>query len=304
MNSHPDASRKFRVFSELLWLAVPAQAAVCVLAWQQLPERLATHFDLENTPNGWMSRPAWLIWSLALTALLSATATWRLRRVQKPDPAAWGLLALFYGIAGTLLWVSNSVIEFNALNHPLNVIPAVVAGVVSAALLAVLALTTARGAKLSSSIMFADEVHRSAALAVVLAIPSIGFAVLASKVPVWGVRLAIGLASAMMLLGAALAWSGFRYVFSPVGVEIRSLGFRLRSIPAQEIKTYAVEPWSALGGYGIRGVGNRRAYVWGNRGVRIQTTEGEVFLGHSQPETIVRDLDLVVRDRARHEEKF
>lgn len=56
-----------------------------------------------------------------------------------------------------------------------------------------------------------------------------------------------------------------------------------------------VDGWSAVGGYGIRGLCNRRAYVWGNRGVRIQTREGEVFLGHAEPEKIVRDLDLLTR---------
>jgi hypothetical protein len=76
-------------------------------------------------------------------------------------------------------------------------------------------------------------------------------------------------------------------------VEIRTLGFRLRSIPRAEIKQYAPESWNPLRGYGIRGIGNRRAYVWGNKGVRIETTEGEVFLGHEQPDRIVRDLDAM-----------
>jgi hypothetical protein len=301
MKSPRDRTRSFRVLAELLWLAVPAQAAVWLLAWHRLPERLATHFDLENLPNGWMSRPEWLIFSLAFTALLSATATWTLRRVHKPDAAAWGLLALFYAISGTLVWVGDAVIEFNAYHHPINVMPAVAAGVISAALLAVVALITNRGAQLSLPTILADEVHQSPAVALLLAAPSIALAALAASVPVPALRLTIGLVTAMTLAGAALAWSGFRYFFSPTGVEIRSLGFRLRSIPAREIKTYAIERWNRLDGYGIRGVGNRRAYVWGNRGVRIQTIEGEVFLGHSQPEKLMRDLDLVVRDRALHD---
>jgi hypothetical protein len=46
-------------------------------------------------------------------------------------------------------------------------------------------------------------------------------------------------------------------------------------------------------GYGIRGLGNHKAYVWGNRGVRVHMDDGEVFLGHSNPQRIVHDLDLV-----------
>jgi hypothetical protein len=48
-----------------------------------------------------------------------------------------------------------------------------------------------------------------------------------------------------------------------------------------------------LRGYGIRGIGNTRAYVWGNRVVHITTLEGEVFLGHNDPARIVRDLDML-----------
>ena len=47
---------------------------------------------------------------------------------------------------------------------------------------------------------------------------------------------------------------------------------------------------------GVRGVGDKRAYVWGNRGVLIKTSEGEVFLGHNNPEQIIRDLDLMTRN--------
>ena len=50
---------------------------------------------------------------------------------------------------------------------------------------------------------------------------------------------------------------------------------------------------AAASDYGIRGIGDKRAYVWGNRGVRIKTTEGEVFWGHDDPERIVRDLDAI-----------
>jgi len=92
---------------------------------------------------------------------------------------------------------------------------------------------------------------------------------------------------------AGLTWSGFQYRFSPAGVEISTLGFRLRSIPVGQIRSYEPGRWNLLRGYGIRGVGNCRAYVWGNRGVRIHTAEGEIFLGHSEPERILRDLDTI-----------
>jgi hypothetical protein len=48
-----------------------------------------------------------------------------------------------------------------------------------------------------------------------------------------------------------------------------------------------------MAGYGIRGVGERRAYVWGNTGVRLLLSDGEVFLGHREPEKIMNDLNLI-----------
>ena len=71
------------------------------------------------------------------------------------------------------------------------------------------------------------------------------------------------------------------------------LRFRLRSIPKQSIVSYSIEPWSMVRGYGIRGVGSTRAYVWCNQVVHIHTSNGDIFLGHSDPERIVRDLDIV-----------
>jgi hypothetical protein len=90
-----------------------------------------------------------------------------------------------------------------------------------------------------------------------------------------------------------MAWSGFQYRFLQNAVEIRLLGFRLRSIPRESIVSYSIEPWAFVRGYGIRGIGRTRAYVWGNKVVHIRTTSGEIFLGHGDPERIVRDLNMV-----------
>lgn len=91
----------------------------------------------------------------------------------------------------------------------------------------------------------------------------------------------------------ALIWSGFQYRFYRHAVEIRALGYTLRTIPRQQIMSYSIEPWSLLRGYGIRGIGNTRAYVWCNKVVHIKTTNGEIYLGHDDPQRIVRDLDRV-----------
>ena len=77
------------------------------------------------------------------------------------------------------------------------------------------------------------------------------------------------------------------------GLEICTLGFTLRSIRSDEILDYRIDKWNVAGGYGIRGLGADRAYVWGSRGVRIVTSSGQVFLGSSDPQKIIRDLDQI-----------
>ena len=91
----------------------------------------------------------------------------------------------------------------------------------------------------------------------------------------------------------ALVWSGFEYRFTTGGVEVRMAGIRLREIPRQDILGYAVEPWPFIRGRGIRGWGGTRAYVWSNKVVHIRLTNGDVYLGHDQPDRLVHDLDRV-----------
>jgi len=300
MNATTESSRLyFRALTVLIWAALPANVLLFALSWSQLPARLATHFDFQNHPNGWMSREGSSAFGVFLATFLAVIATFVLSRVKKSDAAAWGLLALFYVIQGTLLWAEHSIIEYNAYGYPINVQPVFTVGIAAAVLLVILALGTGRGAELPTQTRLADATHSSPAFAVVLGLPTIAFVLLITKIPIPGLKVGLGLGMILMGLGAAMAGSGFRYLFTPAGVEIRTLGFRLRSVPAGEIKSYAVDSWNALGGYGIRGIGERRAYVWGNRGVRIKTAEGEVFLGHDDPEQIVRDLDLITNHEGR-----
>lgn len=111
--------------------------------------------------------------------------------------------------------------------------------------------------------------------------------------PTGPARFAMVIVFVIAIPALALVLGGFEYRFLRHGVEVRTLGMALRKIPRQAIVSYSIEPWSLPRGYGIRGIGSTRAYVWGNKVVHIKTTNGEVFLGHSDPERIVRDLDMV-----------
>jgi|SRR5579871_3327493 len=141
--------------------------------------------------------------------------------------------------------------------------------------------------------VLAVEKHAGRLWALLILPAVIGPAISVMFYPAAPARFALIPVSLIAIGALALVFSGFQYRFLQHGVEVCTLGFRLRTIPKQAIVSYSIEPWGLPRGYGIRGIGSTRAYVWGNKVVHIKTTNGEIFLGHDDPEKIVRDLDRV-----------
>jgi uncharacterized membrane protein len=296
-------SKLYRALTAVLWLALPLTGLLYWSVWSQLPARMATHFGVSGQPNGWMPRETSLIFSLGLTFLMLMTFSWALTRVRKPDALAWSLLAMLYLVIVVLFSINDGLLNYNIRGTPLNIVPALVVLFVAAITVMVVALMTKRGPELPrhSEVAQAEEVHSAPLWALGFAVITAVELIVIAAVPLRGLRLVLSLPALILLAVTALAWSGFRYRFSSHGVEISTLGFRLRSIPLENIKAYAVAPWNPMGGYGIRGIGERRAYVWGNSGVRIMLSDGEVFLGHREPEKIMNDLNLIRKSQKARE---
>jgi hypothetical protein len=284
----------YRLCSWLLWLGLPVVALQLFTVWDRLPMRLATHFDLAGRPNGWMSPDGFLVFILVTVTATAAISTIVAYRASQPDLSAWTLLGFFYVVVGILYGAAGSIVNYNLYGRGVRIAPYLIAGFGSLFVLLVVYIGTRRGPQLPAENLIADEVHASRLWALVLALPVVLMAVLAAVSPNLTVRLVLVLPILLLAMAVIMAWSGFHYIFSNSGLEIRTLGFRLRTIPASQIRDYAVASWGPAGGYGIRGVGNTRAYVWSRKGVRIHLWDGEVFLGHREPERLVRDLDAVV----------
>jgi hypothetical protein len=137
------------------------------------------------------------------------------------------------------------------------------------------------------------EVHNSALWSVVLAIRGLVMLAVAVTHSLPAVRIAEGFGSAVLSAAGAMAWSGFHGLFTPSGVEVRTLGFLPRTISSGEIRDYRPDRWNVAGGYGIRGLRASRAYVWGNRDVRIKTSDGQMFLDAKTRRKIIRELDQI-----------
>lgn len=288
--------RIFQFAMWLPWLAVPLMGLRYWMVWDRLPQRMATHFGASGQPNGWMTREVSLEFGLGIMLFLLAVFTAVLYAAHKKlasDNAAWALLGFLYLIVGVVYYGNSSVLEYNLSGQPVQI--QWVAVLVPVALLGLLAvfLRSSRGQSLPQQAWLAEEVHASPVFSMIFLMPLVVEVCVLVLVPVPAVRLGVGLMIVLFLVIAAQAWDGFHYRFGAAGVEISTLGFRLRSIPAGNIRQYAVEKWSPWRGYGIRGIGGTRAYVWGNSVVHITTPDGHVYLGHAEPERVIRDLEMI-----------
>jgi hypothetical protein len=289
--------KAFIIATALMWLALPLTALRYVEWWNQLPTAMATHFTANGQANGWMSREVSLSYAVVVTAfvllIFTGIAVLMLKKNRTADKTSIALLGLFYVILAALFYVNRGIVEYNLTGAPVPISPALVGVPLAIVVFIVVYLGAQRGTALPDSTTLAEESHGSRAFAVLfLAIGVIELAA-AYAIPLRGARIGMALSSALFLVIAAHTWSGFRYRFTPAGLEISTLGWRLRSIPLQQISGYRPEKWMALRGYGIRGVGRTRAYVWGSDVVHITTLDGEVFLGTNDPARTVRDLDMM-----------
>jgi hypothetical protein len=143
--------------------------------------------------------------------------------------------------------------------------------------------------------VLAVETHSAGIWTLIILVAFLGPFISIALAPSQGIRWPLIIVGLVGFAAFAMTWSGFQYRFQRHGVEIRTLGFKLRSVPRQSIVSYSIEPWAFIRGYGIRGIGSTRAYVWCNQVVHIKTTNGEIYLGHKDPGRIVRDLDQMMR---------
>ena len=286
----------YKTLTALLWLAPAVVAIRYWQVWDQLPLRMATHFDAAGHANGWMTREVSLYYALGFLAFLLAVFTFVLVLVTTKyslSTIAWALLAFFHAEVWSAVCLLNSIVDYNLTGQQVSVVPILFITPIGVLVLFVLALAEKRGSSFPDTDVIAEEVHAGKPFSLFMVLPLLGGITVALSVPNAGTRLAAVLLGTVFIAAFGMAWDGFHYLFTRHGVEIRTLGFRLKSIPLMQIKRYEIGDWSLPRGYGIRGIGNRKAYVWGNRGVRVEMYDGEIFLGHSDPQRIVHDLNVI-----------
>lgn len=103
----------------LMWLVLPISALEYGQNWDQLPARMAVHFDANWQPNGYTSREGARDLGLGIMAVMLLPFTVGLLAVRAlKTVAAWPLLLVFYVSLGFLWYGNHSIIEFNLHAQP------------------------------------------------------------------------------------------------------------------------------------------------------------------------------------------
>jgi hypothetical protein len=98
----------------LMWLGLPVTALDYWRVWNQLPARMAVHFDANWQPNGFTSREGAVMLGLGIMGvmLIVFTIGSLISRALKPG-GSWMLLVVFYLALGFLWYGNYSIIKFN-----------------------------------------------------------------------------------------------------------------------------------------------------------------------------------------------
>lgn len=111
--------RLYKSLVALMWLALPITALNYWRNWDQLPMRMAVHFDANWHANGYTSREGAMKMGLSIMAFMLLVFTIGLLIAHALKPAAaWPLLLVFCVALGFLWFGNHSIIEWNLNPKP------------------------------------------------------------------------------------------------------------------------------------------------------------------------------------------
>jgi hypothetical protein len=98
----------------LMWLALLTSALNYWRAWDQLPARMAVHFDANWQPNGYTSKEGAVELGLGIMAVILVlfTVAGLIAHALKPA-AAWPMLIVFYVVLAVIWYGNYSIVKFN-----------------------------------------------------------------------------------------------------------------------------------------------------------------------------------------------
>jgi hypothetical protein len=98
----------------LMWLALLTGAWLYRRVWNQLPARMAVHFDANWQPNGYTSRQGAVQLGLEILVVMLVLFTLATLIIDALKPAVfWPALVISYAVLGFCWYANYSIVEFN-----------------------------------------------------------------------------------------------------------------------------------------------------------------------------------------------
>lgn len=98
----------------LMWTALPTAFWMYWRVWDQLPARMAVHFDANWQPNGYTSREGALALGLGIILVMLILFTVATLIVHALKPAAgWPALLIAYVVIGVCWYANQMIVNFN-----------------------------------------------------------------------------------------------------------------------------------------------------------------------------------------------
>lgn len=109
----------FKAAILVMWLALPVTAWDYWRVWDQLPARMAVHFDANWRPNGYTSREGALELGVGImtTMLVLFTVTILIVLAMKPS-SIWPVLVISCAVLGVCCYANYSIVDFNLKAQP------------------------------------------------------------------------------------------------------------------------------------------------------------------------------------------
>lgn len=280
------------------WATIPVLGLHFSAVRNDLPARIAVHFDLNGRPNGWQSPEMFLGFSTFFLLLAIVVMSFVLLRSFRLRSLTIAVTLIHYFTIGVLFVVCWQVLDHAAYGRPMSQIwpmPGVLP-VLGLAFAVLLLAQTPHGRTQPSptGVLIAEERHKSP-LQLLWIVPGVAIGLwMALDLSSPGRAIGIFLMAVMAWVGIAVL-DGFKYIVRSDGVQVKGFLLPLRFIPRSSIHSYRMEPWRGLG-YGIRLTATGTAYIWGGKNVvNIETDHGDVMLGHYSPDRLIGDLDRMMQ---------
>ena len=294
-------SWRWRVAMFVPWLGLVAMIFDIWRAYDRLPAVIASHFNFAGQPNGWAPKEQLFSALIPVAFGVLCLLTFLLSRFPQISGLGWLLMVMEYWTVGLLVGLTHATLRVGLGESKTLQFPAGGWSLIMGLALVIgeygRIVALRKRAHAAHGTLIAEENHGSAVMASVMAALSVAIIVSASVMHVSGAaRVPVFIVSVVLLGCAIWAFTGFVYRITTAGVEVRMLGMPIRFIAAGEIDSYRAEecnPLTDFGGWGIRGIGHMRAYIWGGkRCVHVHTLAGdEIYLGVADPDRMVRELE-------------